>query len=182
MLRSLELAENRNNTCGGLLYDKLTVRIGETRDALMAVSRKNDRRRPCLTHKTSKPAKAGLLSTLFLNATTLQSVSLVNQLEDLGYPTTVANSFQAAVVAIENSYPELIVLDAGLEFGSTDALLYIRNMFEGQIAVVGTNISLATSQFLEHLGITKVVNSASDILNLMPADSPDRSTVVARTA
>ena len=94
----------------------------------------------------------------------------MNQLESQGYQTTIANSFQAAVASIESHYPNLIAIDASLEFGSTDALVHIRNMYDGEIAVLDTVISPATKPFLEHLGITKTVRSVEDILKLIPSE------------
>jgi len=104
----------------------------------------------------------------------------VDQLESQGYQTTIANSFQAAVASIERQYPSLIAIDASLEFGSTDALLHIRNMYDGEITVLDTVISPSTKPFLEHLGITKTVRSVEDILSLIPAEhSSDPSTEAA---
>lgn len=110
------------------------------------------------------------VNTLFLNATSAKSLSLVNQLESQGYQATIANSFQAAVTSIESQYPSLIAIDASLEFGSTDALLHIRNMYDGEIAVLDTAISPTTRPFLKHLGITKTVRSVEDVLSLIPAE------------
>ena len=110
------------------------------------------------------------MNTLFFNAISSKSLTLVDQLESQGYQTTIANSFQAAVTSIESQYPSLIAIDASLEFGSTDALLHIRNMYDGEITVLHTVISPSTKPFLEHLGITKTVRSSEDILSLIPAE------------
>ena len=64
----------------------------------------------------------------------------------------------------------MIAIDTSLEFGSTDALLHIRNMYDGEIAVLDSEISPTTRPFLEHLGITKTVRSIEDILNRIPAE------------
>lgn len=61
----------------------------------------------------------------------------------------------------------MIAIDASLEFGSTDALLHIRNMYDGEIAVLDTVISPTTKPFLEHLGISKTVRSVEDVLRLV---------------
>ena len=110
------------------------------------------------------------VNTLFLNATSSKSLSLVNQLESQGYETAIANSFQAAGLSIERHYPSLIAIDASLEFGSTDALIHIRNMYDGEISVLDTAISPTTKPFLDHLGITKTVRSVEDVLSLIPAE------------
>ena len=105
-----------------------------------------------------------------MNATSAKSLSLVSQLESQGLHTAIANSFQAAVTSIESHYPSLIAIDASLEFGSTDALVHIRNMFDGEIAVLDTAISPTTKPFLQHLGITKTVRSVEDVLSLIPIE------------
>ncbi len=123
--------------------------------------------------KNSKPTKVGMLNTLFLNATTPESMTVISQLDEQGHKSEVANSFQAAIRALEDHVPDLVVIDASLEFSSTDALMYIRNMFDGKIAAYGDEISAATRQLLIHLGISVIVVSISDIASQLFSDSPD---------
>ena len=84
---------------------------------------------------------------------------VIGELEEHGHQFEVANSFQAALMSLEQKVPDLIVIDASLEFSSTNALMYIRNMFDGKIAVYGERISPATSQLLSHLGVSIIVRS-----------------------
>jgi|TARA_B100000315_G_C14190774_1_gene413218 hypothetical protein len=115
--------------------------------------------------------KVGKLNTLFLNATTSESMVVIGELEEHGHQFEVANSFQAALMSLEQKVPDLIVIDASLEFSSTNALMYIRNMFDGKIAVYGERISPATSQLLSHLGVSIIVRSISDLLPMMLSET-----------
>lgn len=105
-----------------------------------------------------------LLNTLFLNATTKESLSVIEEIEELGHNVRIANSLQSALRAIEDNHPDLVVIDANLEFGSTDALLYLRQAFRGNIVAYGDNLSSATRQFLAHVGIATVLVSISDVV------------------
>ena len=115
--------------------------------------------------------KVGTLNTLFLNATTLESMKVIEQLDEQEHQTRIANSIQAAIRALQEQLPDLIVIDASLEFSSTNALIYIRNMFTGNIAAYGENISPATRQLLGHLGISVVLRSISDITAQLLSDT-----------
>ena len=108
-----------------------------------------------------------MLNTLFLNATTPESMKVISQLDEQGHKSRIANSLQAAIRALEEHVPDLVVIDASLEFSSTTALIYIRNMFSGEIAAYGEKISAATRQLLVHLGVTVILRSISEIASLL---------------
>ena len=105
------------------------------------------------------------MNTLFLNATTNQSLAAIQEIEDLGHHVRVANSLTAAVRSIEKQNPELIVIEASLEFSSSDAILYIQHAFDGKIVALSENISSATQQFLAHVGIPTVTGPISEIVS-----------------
>ena len=105
------------------------------------------------------------LNTLFLNATTNQSLAAIQEIEELGHDVRVANSLTAAVRSIEGHNPDLIVIEASLEFSSSDAILYLRRAFNGDIVAFGANISSATQQFLAHVGILTVTGPISEIVS-----------------
>ena len=105
------------------------------------------------------------LNTLFLNATTNQSLAAIQEIEELGHDVRVANSLTAAVRSIEGHNPDLIVIEASLEFSSSDAILYLRRAFNGGIVAFGANISSATQQFLAHVGIPTLTRPISEIVS-----------------
>ncbi|NQW20494.1 MAG: hypothetical protein HQ477_07195 [Chloroflexi bacterium] len=104
------------------------------------------------------------MNALFLNATTNDNLSAIQEVEEQGHHVRIANSLQSAIRDIENSDPDLIVINADLEFSSTDALLYLRHAFRGNIVAYGENISPATRQYLAHVGIATVLDSISDVI------------------
>ncbi len=114
------------------------------------------------------------MNTLFLNATTNESLSAIQEIEELGHYVRIANSLSSALRSIEQHHPDLIVIDASLEFSSTDALLYLRRAFNGNIVAYGDNISSATRQFLAHVGIATVLASISDVISLQKLNSDVR--------
>ena len=103
------------------------------------------------------------MNTLFLNATTDEAYEFIAALGEQGHTIRIANSFQSAVHELQGVAPDVIVLDASLEFSSTDALLYLRNMYSGNIVAYGSQITVSTKNFLTHLGITHIVRSISDL-------------------
>jgi AmiR/NasT family two-component response regulator len=105
------------------------------------------------------------LNTLFLNATTNQSLAAIQEIEELGHDVRVADSLTAAVRSIEGHNPDLIVIEASLEFSSSDAILYLRRAFNGDIVAFGANISSATQQFLAHVGIPTLTRPISEIVS-----------------
>jgi CheY-like chemotaxis protein len=114
------------------------------------------------------------LNTLFLNATTNASLLAIQEIEELGHQVTVANSLSSALRSIEKHHLDLIVIDANLEFSSTDALMYLRQAFTGNIVAYGENLSPATRQFLAHVGIATVLASISDVISLQKLNSDVR--------
>ena len=111
------------------------------------------------------------MNALFLNATTNESLSAIQEIEELGHDVRVANSLPSALRCIEDKHPDLIVIDANLEFSSTDALLYLRRAFNGNIVAYGKNLSSATRQFLAHVGIATVLVSISDVISHQKLDT-----------
>jgi hypothetical protein len=105
------------------------------------------------------------LNTLILNATTNQSLAAIQEIEKLGHDVRVVNSHTAAVRSIEGHNPDLIVIDASLEFSSPDPILYFRRAFNGDIVAFGANISSATQQFLSRVGIPTVTGPISEIVS-----------------
>lgn len=103
------------------------------------------------------------MNTLFLNATTDEAYEFIAALGEQGHTIRIANSFQSAVHELQGVEPDVIVLDASLEFSSTDALLYLRNMYSGNIVAYGSQITVSTKNFLTHLGITHIVQSINDL-------------------
>ena len=120
------------------------------------------------------------MNMLLLNATTSESDKVIVGLEGKGWSVTVANSFRTAINEILRSQPDLIVIDATLEFGSTDALFYIRNLYDGSVAAFGYDVSTATRDFLSHLGVAFVPRSVEALLDSIPAvEHPDTDFKVA---
>lgn len=69
------------------------------------------------------------------------------------------------------SAPEFLVIDASLEFASSDALIQINAAYHGKTAAYGAGISPTTRRFLMHIGITHVVESIFDLAMLFPAEA-----------
>ena len=115
------------------------------------------------------------MNTLFLNATTNQSLAAIQEIKELGHDVRVANSLTSAVRSIEEHNPDLIVLEASLEFSSSDAILYLQRAFDGKIVAFGANISSATQQFLAHVGIATVGHSITEVVSQQPVKSETRT-------
>jgi CheY-like chemotaxis protein len=105
------------------------------------------------------------MKVLFLNATTVDGLSAIEEIEEFGHDVRVANSLPAALRAVEDEQPDLIVIDANLEFSITTALLHLRNAFNGNIVAYGEDLSPATRKFLAHVGIATVLASISDVIS-----------------
>ncbi|MBN4064406.1 hypothetical protein JYU04_01570 [Dehalococcoides mccartyi] len=111
------------------------------------------------------------MNTLFLNAVTGESHSFIDELDRQGHDTRIANSFQSAMSELQASTPDFVVIDASLEFASSNALIQISSVFHGTMVAYGRDISPATRQLLMHLGITHVVESVFDLAMLFPNES-----------
>jgi AmiR/NasT family two-component response regulator len=115
------------------------------------------------------------LNTLFLNATTKQSLAAIQEIKELGHDVRVANSLTSAVRSIEEHNHDLIVIEVSLEFSSSDAILYLQHAFDGNIVAFGENISSATRQFLAHVGIVTVDHSITEVVSQFPVHSDARA-------
>jgi CheY-like chemotaxis protein len=119
------------------------------------------------------------LNALFLNATTNINLSAIQGFLDLGHEVKIANSLNSAIRSIEANYPDLIVIDASLEFSSTDAIMYLRRIFSGGITAIGDSVTSATRQFLEHVGIPTVAGSFADVVSQQALGTKLRVAVLA---
>jgi len=119
------------------------------------------------------------LNTLFLNATTKQSLAAIQEIKELGHDVRVANSLTSAVRSIEEHNHDLIVIEVSLEFSlefsSSDAILYLQHAFDGNIVAFGENISSATRQFLAHVDIVTVDHSITEVVSQFPVHSDARA-------
>ena len=119
------------------------------------------------------------MNLLFINATTNDNLSPIQELEDTGHNVRIANSLPSALQAVKDGDPDLIVVDANLDFDISTTLLHLRNAFNGNMVAYGEDLSPETSQILAHVGIVTVLVSLSDVISQQKQGPDERTSLEA---
>lgn len=111
------------------------------------------------------------MNTLLLNVSTREDIELAGTIEN----TQIANAVTGALELIQTNSFDTVMINVDLEFGSTDALIYISQFFRGKIIAFGESITSATQQMLNHLGISAKVGKFSELISQLDTSTSNQA-------